>query len=144
MHGIVQMLIIWAKERQVQMKHALGLAVLLVLPQAAFGGLAAVTKQAKAGSFDATAEVRCAQEVGEELRPCAAAVARDASAAAVVVTFPNGFKRTLTFENGAFLRGNTTMSGVGTDTDWQVRDGIYRIRVDDQQFEIPETLSAGG
>ncbi|MDJ0637801.1 MAG: hypothetical protein QNJ20_03130 [Paracoccaceae bacterium] len=101
------------------------------------------TRNAKAGEFVATGEVACAQEVGEELGTCLAKVARDdTDAAAVVVTFPNGFSRTLTFEGGAFLRGNTTMSGVGTDTEWTLEDGRYRVRVDDQRFEIPQALVA--
>ncbi|MEO0915724.1 MAG: hypothetical protein AAFY31_01895 [Pseudomonadota bacterium] len=97
--------------------------------------------RAKAGAFVAAGEVACAQEVGETLGTCTVQVARDdEAAAAAVVTFPNGFARILTFDAGAFLRGNTTMSGVGTDTDWSLNDGLYRIRVDDQRFEIPETL----
>jgi hypothetical protein len=32
------------------------------------------------------------------------------------------------------------MSGVGTDTDWSLSSGIYRIRVDDQRFELAEAL----
>ncbi len=102
------------------------------------------TRKAKAGEFAATGEIACAQEVGEALGTCTAEVARDdGSAAAVVVTFGNGFSRILTFEDGVFLRGNTTMSGVGTDTDWSLEDGLYRVRVDDQRFDIPETLIAG-
>ena len=101
------------------------------------------TRNAKAGEFVASDDVACAQEVGEELGVCSAKVARDdADAAAVVVTFPNGFSRILTFEGGAFLRGNTTMSGVGTDTEWSLDDGLYRIRVDDQRFELPKALVA--
>lgn len=104
----------------------------------------AATKRAKSGTFDASGDVACAQEVGEALAPCTANVARDANAAVVAVTFPNGFARMLIFEDGAFLRGNTTMSGVGTDSEWVLEDGVYRIRVDDQRFEIPEALIAGG
>ena len=61
----------------------------------------------------------------------------------MVVAFPSGFVRTLTFSDRAFLRGNPTMSGVGTDTEWQLSDGTYRVRVDDQRFDIPETLVWG-
>jgi len=35
------------------------------------------------------------------------------------------------------------MSGVGTDTEWSVSDEMYRIRVDDQRFEVPEALVWG-
>ncbi|NNF92456.1 MAG: hypothetical protein HKM96_13790, partial [Boseongicola sp.] len=62
---------------------------------------------------------------------------------AVVVTFPNGFARTLTFDGGDFVRGNATMSGVGTDTDWRLSDGTYFVRVDDQRYELPAALVFG-
>lgn len=87
------------------------------------------------------AKVPCAQEAGEALGLCTARVAHlDDGQTRVTVTFPNGFARILIFEGQTFLRGNATMSGVGTDTDWQVIDGIHQIRVDDQQFRIDEAL----
>lgn len=102
------------------------------------------TERAKAGAFDMTGKVACAQEVGQAMDTCAAAVARAGeSAAAVVVTFPNGFSRTLIFDDRVFVRGNPTMSGVGTDTDSRLSDGMYFIRVDDQRFQLPEALVFG-
>ena len=124
---------------------AAGYLVALAFTGAAAGDIAEIMSRAKSKSFDASAEIQCAQEVGQALGACRADVARgEGGAAAVVVTFPNGFARTLTFEAGAFLRGNATMSGVGTDMEWHLAGGIYRIRVDDQRFEIPETLVVGG
>ncbi len=105
--------------------------------------ISTLQKRAKSGDFDATGEVRCAQEVGQSLGPCQATVARDNGSAAVVVTFENGFSRTLLFGDRVFLRGNATMSGVGTDTQWNLSDGIYSVRVDDQRFALPEVLVIG-
>ncbi len=119
------------------------LAAACMTPTSLAADVMAATSKAKSKDFDASGDVACAQEVGEDLGVCSAQVAIQANAAAVVVTFPNGFSRILTFEDGAFLRGNTTMSGVGTDTEWTLEDGIYRIRVDDQRFDIPEALIAG-
>ncbi|MEL6464639.1 MAG: hypothetical protein AAFQ58_06690 [Pseudomonadota bacterium] len=113
---------------------------LVMLPAAAHADVTTATKRAKAKEFDAMATIRCAQEVRQALALCEASVALADGSAAVLVTFPNGFARTLTFSDGAFLRGDATMSGVGTDTEWQLSDGLYQIRVDDQRFEIPETL----
>lgn len=107
------------------------------------GAMMTAAEAAKAESFDATAEIACAQEVGEELRACEAAVSRADGIVTVKVTFPNGFTRVLLFDDGVFLRGNPTMSGVGTDTDWTLSDGMYLIRVDDQQYRIPEALVLG-
>ena len=114
-----------------------------MLPDAAAGDIVKATQRANSGAFDAQGDVRCAQEVGQSLGTCPAAVTRADGSAAVVVTFPNGFARTLMFSDGEFLRGNATMSGVGTDTEWRLVDGTYQVRVDDQRFELPETLVAG-
>ena len=95
-------------------------------------------RRARRRDFDATTTVRCAQEQGQELGKCEAAVARtDGGDATLVVTFSNGFARQLYFVHGEFVRANATMSGVGTDTAWQLNGGDHRVRVDDQQFVIP-------
>lgn len=105
--------------------------------------MSAATKRAKSGEFVAKADIRCAQEVGQSLGTCGAAVARAEGSAVVVVTFANGFKRMLMFADGEFQRGNATMSGVGTDTEWTLSEGIFAVRVDDQRFEIPADLVFG-
>lgn len=113
------------------------------LPGSAGADVSEAAKRAKSGEFETAGEVRCAQEVGQSLGTCDAMVARADRSAAVVVTFPNGFSRTLTFSGREFLRGNATMSGVGTDTDWRLDGGMYHVRVDDQRFELPEALVFG-
>ncbi len=99
--------------------------------------------RARRGEFDATAEVPCAQERGQALGICSARVARSTTGAAVVVTFPNGFTRSLYFADGQFLRADATMSGTGRDTDWRIEDGHHVIRVDDQRYELPDTFVLG-
>lgn len=117
------------------------LASAAILPGIVVGDMISAAKRAKAGCFDAMGEVACAQEIGQKLEACAAVVARvGSSEAAVVVTFPNGFARTLLFEDGVFVRGNPTMSGAGTDTAWRGSHGMHFVRVDDQRFELPEAL----
>lgn len=120
------------------------LVTIALLPGLALADPKAATTRAESGAFDARGEIPCAQEAGQPLGTCTAAVARVEQAAAVVVTFANGFSRTLTFSDQEFLRGNATMSGVGTDTDWSLSDGVYRVRVDDQRFELPQALVFGG
>ncbi len=110
------------------------------LPYVAAAEPTAALKLARSGDFDTIFEGRCAQDDRQPLVVCRAAVARVGDAAAVVVTFPNGFARTLTLADDKFLRGNPTMSGVGTDTEWRLTDGTYYIRVDDQRFELPARL----
>lgn len=90
---------------------------------------------------EAKALVHCAQERGETLSECPAEVERAGDGrTTVTVAFPSGFTRRLTFTNGRFVRGDATMSGVGTDTDWTRENGEHLIRVDDQRFVIPDAL----
>jgi len=88
--------------------------------------------------------IACAQETGEALGQCSYRIDRnDKGKTTVTVVFANGFKRRLFFRNGAFVKASTTMSGTGSDTDWSLKDGTHKIRVDDQRYEVPETLTAG-
>ena len=101
-------------------------------------------RRARKRDFDERGEIRCAQERGQALGACAVAIARSGGGdATVVVTFPNGFARSLYFVHGEFTSANATMSGVGTDTDWRTDGGLHIIRVDDQRYELPETLIIG-
>ncbi|WP_227271588.1 hypothetical protein [Roseobacter weihaiensis] len=121
----------------------LALTLIAVFPDASAADMDAATDRAKSKDFNAIGEVLCAQDVGQSLGTCSAAVARVGGCAAVVVTFTNGFARTLQFSDGEFLRGNATMSGAGTDTEWRLSHGLYHVRVDDQRFEIPAALVIG-
>lgn len=101
-------------------------------------------KRASKRKFDAMADIPCAQEQGQSLSLCKAAVARgDGGDATIVVTFGNGFSRKLYFVHGEFVSASATMSGVGRDTDWQLFEGLHKIRVDDQRFELPDTFVYG-
>jgi hypothetical protein len=102
-------------------------------------------RRARKRDFDAESEVLCAQERGQSMGKCRAAVARSGGGdATVVVTFPNGFARQLFFVHGEFVRASATMSGVGTDIDWQLTKGVHFIRVEDQRFELPDAFVSGG
>ncbi len=94
--------------------------------------------------FDAEAIVPCAQEQGQSLGKCDAAVARGVGGdATVIVTFQNGFARKLYFVHGAFVKASATMSGVGTDMDWHLENKVHRVRVDDQRFELSDRFVFG-
>ncbi len=101
-------------------------------------------RRARKRDFDAKGEIPCAQERGQALGICGAAVARSGGGdATVVATFPNGFARRLYFVHGEFVSASATMSGVGTDTDWRLENGVHVIRVDDQRYELPDALVFG-
>ncbi|MEO1115984.1 MAG: hypothetical protein AAFY05_26820 [Pseudomonadota bacterium] len=94
--------------------------------------------------FDAEAEIPCAQEQGQALGTCDAAVSRGVGGdATVVVTFQNGFARKLYFVHGEFVKASATMSGVGTDMDWRLESEVHVVRVDDQRFELPDRFIFG-
>ena len=102
------------------------------------------SRQVRKGKFDAANNVSCAQVQGQSMHRCTARIARSGGGdASVVVTFSNGFSRTLFFTHGEFVSANATMSGVGNDTDWSMEDGFHYIRVDDQRYEIPHSFILG-
>lgn len=114
------------------------------LPGVAIAQNDAESTRRQEGGLGVNGEVACALSVAETFGTCKAEVARaDQGAVSVAVTFSNGFSRTLIFEDGFFMRGNATMSGVGTDTDWRLENGVYHVRIDDQRFEIPKALVEG-
>ncbi len=87
--------------------------------------------------------IACAQETGEALGQCTYRVKRDDKGkTTVTVAFANGFKRKLFFKDDKFVKASVTMSGTGTDTDWSLKDGTHKIRVDDQRYVIPDSLIA--
>ena len=96
------------------------------------------------GIFDAETILPCAQEQGQALGKCNAAVSRGVGGdATVVVTFQNGFARKLYFVHGEFVKASATMSGVGTDMDWRLANDVHLVRVDDQRFELPDRFVFG-
>jgi hypothetical protein len=98
-------------------------------------------RRARNSRFDVGGKILCAQERGQELSECTVGVAQAGGGdATVVVSFPNGFKRSLYFVNGYFVSANTTMSGNGSDTDWQKLGDLHIIRVDDQRYELHDDL----
>ncbi len=87
--------------------------------------------------------IACAQERGEALGQCTYSIKRDKNGKVTVrVAFANGFKRGLFFKEGKFLKASVTMSGVGTNADWSLKDGTHMIRVDGQRYEVPDILIA--
>jgi hypothetical protein len=102
-------------------------------------------RRARKRDFDAKGLIPCAQDRGQAMGKCSAEVARGSGRdATVVVTFPNGFARSLYFVHGELVSASSTMSGSGSDTEWRLENGQHVIRVDDQRYELPEILVFGG
>jgi len=122
---------------------------LLVICAAVLGGadvtVAGQQDKSPASSDDSGApkSIACAQERSEPLGQCTYSIKRnDKGKTTLTVAFANGFKRGLFFKDGKFLKASVTMSGVGTDTDWSLKDGTHMIRVEHQRYEVPDTLIA--
>jgi hypothetical protein len=101
-------------------------------------------RRAARGAFDTEGVIACAMNPGEALGECGFGLALGPDGdATLVATFANGFRRTLSFDDGRFVRGDATMSGTGTDIDWRIEDGLHLIRVDDQRYEVPTATLPG-
>lgn len=101
--------------------------------------------RAGAGNFDATGQVPCAQAKGQPMGQCSFGVARaGGGTATVVVTRPDGRKRSLFFENGKALSADTSQAdGYGEFRAHKEAD-LFRIQVGDERYEIPEAVITGG
>lgn len=100
--------------------------------------------RAQREDFDFDAQIKCAQVDGQSLGHCDIQIARSGGGdATAIVTFANGFSRELYFTLGEFTRASATMSGVGRDVAWSLNRGTYRLRVDDQRFEMPAAFILG-
>jgi len=137
---------VWCEVQLLQGKTRGFMPTEYLIPASGPDGIIAVgiddsAKRARKGKFDGRDTIPCAQISGEAMGECSALIARsDGGDATIVVTFSNGFKRSLYFAHGRFISANATMSGVGTDTDSSLKDGLHFIRVDDQRYEIPDTF----
>ena len=101
-------------------------------------------RRARQGDFDVSGHIACAQIRDQPMSECAFGVARGTGGdATVVVTFSNGFKRTLFFTHGEFDSADPSMSGGGFDTDWRTEDGLHIIRVEDQRYALPDAAVFG-
>ena len=103
--------------------------------------------RAAAGSrgtaFDATGQVPCAQYKGQPMGQCDFGVARSANeGATVVITRPDGQKRTITFVGG---RATAVDAAEGDGAFSAHREGdLNLIRIGDERYEIPDALVGGG
>ncbi|MGF1527635.1 MAG: SH3 domain-containing protein [Candidatus Competibacterales bacterium] len=97
------------------------------------------------GEFDATGPLPCAQRRGQPLGECQFGVARAGGGdATVVVTHPDGFQRVLFFTRGEFTGADASEAGGGFDTEVTKEADLFRIRVDDERYEMSEAVILGG
>lgn len=97
------------------------------------------------GAFDAAGEISCSQVAGQPATSCAFGVARGPEGeAAMVVTRPDGTKRTLFFQGGRFL-GADTSQAEGYPAYSATREGdLTVVLVGEERYEIPDAAIHGG
>lgn len=97
------------------------------------------------GDFDATGKVPCAQYAGQPMGQCDFGVSRaGGGTATVVVTKPDGVKRTLFFTKGEFVSADTSQADGYPEYGAEKENDLFMIRVGDERYEIPDAVVWGG
>jgi hypothetical protein len=105
----------------------------------------AAARRAGEGSFDATGQIPCAQAKGQPMGQCNFGVARaGGGTAAVVVTRPDGRKRTIFFTSGKAVSADTSQADGYGEFRASKESDLFTIRVGDERYEIPEAVITGG
>jgi hypothetical protein len=89
--------------------------------------------------FDATGTVPCATATGQPTGPCPFGVVRDGPGnAGVWIALGDGKERHILFEGGAPVATD------GAALDYDKEGDLYRVRIGDERYEIPEAVVYGG
>lgn len=100
---------------------------------------------AAAGRFNATGQVPCAQTKSQPMRQCDFGVARAGGGTAVVViTMPDGRKRTIFFDKGRASFADLSQADGNMEFRATKQADLYRIDAGNERYEIPEAVINGG
>jgi len=106
---------------------------------------ASSAERAGQGDFDATGKIPCAQSKGQPMGQCPFGVAREGKGTATVsVTFPDGHKRAIFFENGNAIGADLSQADGNMDFNSTKEHGLYMINAGNERYEIPEAVIYGG
>ncbi len=106
---------------------------------------ASSSERAGQGQFDARGPVGCAQQPGQPLGQCRAAVARDGGGSAtVVVTRPDGRTRAIFFEKGKAIGADLSQADGNMNFRATKRGDINNIEAGNERYEIVEAMVFGG
>lgn len=114
---------------------------------ASSGGAQREPSSARAGQgkFDATGQIPCAQRPGQPMTQCMFGVARDGGGSAtVVVTMPDGRKRSIFFEKGKATGADLSQADGNMSFHASMKNGDYVIHAGDERYEIFEAVVYGG
>jgi hypothetical protein len=108
-------------------------------------GASAAVGRASEGRFDATGKIPCAQSKGQPMGQCDFGVARaGGGTATVVVTLPDGRKRTLFFEKGKATGADLSQAAGDMTFSATKEADLYRIQAGKERYEMPEAVVFGG
>lgn len=95
--------------------------------------------------FNATGALPCARTAGQPMRDCRFGVIRYTDGGAEVMVFwPEGGSRVITFEGGVPVRYDEAQADGGARLTWRQEDGLFRIAIGAQRFEIIDAIVFGG
>jgi heat shock protein HslJ len=97
------------------------------------------------GNFDASGQVRCAQEAGESMSWCDFRVSRAGGGyATVVVSLPDGRSRDLYFRMGVAIGAGTSEADNPGEFSKSREGDTTLIRLGDERYEIVDAVILGG
>jgi hypothetical protein len=97
------------------------------------------------GKFDATGKVPCAQRAGQPMTQCDFGVARAGGGyATVVITRPDGTRRTIYFRMGVPIAADTSQADGYPPFSATKDEDLNLIKVGTERYEIPDAAVLGG
>jgi hypothetical protein len=95
--------------------------------------------------FNATGNIPCARVAGQPMGSCRYGVRREGGGSGSITVFwPNGGNRVIFFKHGTPARYDESQADGGARMTVRREADLFRVRIGDQRFEIPEAALVGG
>jgi hypothetical protein len=95
--------------------------------------------------FNATGEIPCARAAGQPMGSCRFGVRREGGGSGSITVFwPDGGNRVIFFKHGTPARYDESQADGGARMTVHREADLFRVRIGDQRFEIPEAALVGG
>lgn len=95
--------------------------------------------------FHATGQIPCARVVGQPMGSCRFGVRREGGGSGSITVFwPDGGNRVIFFSKSAPSRYDESQADGGAKMTVHREADLFRVRIGDQRFEIPEAVISGG